>query len=373
MLNTIILWVTAIGVVIGGVDKILGNKFGLGEKFEEGLNNMGALAIGMAGILCLAPVIANVLGPAITPVCTAIGIDPAMFGSILSCDMGGYPLAMELAVNPDMGMYSGMIVGSMLGCALVFIIPVGLSMIEKKDQPFFAKGVLIGMITVPVGSLVGGIVAGFDIKELLINTIPVLIISILVAIGIRFIPNGMIKGCTIFGRIIEIIILAGLIIAGFEYLTGMVVLPGMDGVLNAMGVIGSIGVVLMGTLPIVHILIRVLDKPLKALGTKAGMNETSIAGLIIDLVNGVPVYVMFKDMDNRGKVINIAVMVPGACILGDHLAFCAGANADLITPLIIGKIVGGLLALVLGFLLTRDLSNEIKQSEAIQAKLAAKE
>lgn len=372
MLNTIILWITAIGAILGGVDKILGNKFGIGEKFEEGLNNMGALAIAMVGIICLAPVIANVIGPAISPFCEMVGIDPAMFGSILSCDMGGYQLALDLADDPNMGMYSGMIVASMLGCAIVFIIPVGLSMIEKQDQPFFAKGVLIGMITVPVGSLVGGIVAGYDIKDLLINTIPVLIISILVAVGIKFIPNGMIKGCTIFGRVIEIIILIGLMLAGFEYLTGVTIIPGMESAISAMGVVGSIGIVLMGTLPIVTLLLRVLDKPLKALGKKAGMNETSIAGLIVDLVNGVPVYVMFKDMDNRGKVINIAVMVPAACILGDHLAFCAGVNPDLITPLIIGKVAGGIMALILGFALTRDLSNEVKQSEAILAKMAEK-
>ncbi|MGI6403882.1 MAG: ethanolamine utilization protein EutH, partial [Oscillospiraceae bacterium] len=30
------MWVMAIGAIIGGIDRILGNKLGLGEKFEEG-------------------------------------------------------------------------------------------------------------------------------------------------------------------------------------------------------------------------------------------------------------------------------------------------------------------------------------------------
>ena len=369
--NQVILWIMAIGAVIGGIDFILGNKFGLGAKFEEGLNNMGPLAIGMVGILCLAPAIAGWIGPVITPFFTAIGIDPSVIASLFSCDMGGYPLGVSLAADADMGLYNGMIVASMLGCAITFIIPVGLSMIEKYDQPFFAKGVLIGLITVPFGSFVGGLAAGYDVKALLINTIPVLIISILLALGIRFIPTGMIKGCTVFGKIISTIVTIGLIAAGFEYLTGVVVIPGMDDVITSMGVIGSVAVVLMGTLPVMTILLKVLDKPLKALGAKTGMNSTSIAGLIIDLANGVPVYVMYKDMDPRGKVLNIATMVPIACILGDHLAFCAGVEPGLITPLIIGKLVGGIIALVLGFIMTKDLSSESAQSAKIRERLEA--
>lgn len=368
-LDKIIMYIMAVGIILGGIDKIIGNKFGLGEKFEEGLNTMGPLAIGMAGIICLAPVISNVIGPVISPICHAVGVDPAMFGSLLSCDMGGYPLAMNLAENQQMGLYSGIIVASMLGCAIVFIIPVGLSMIEKEDQPFFAKGVLIGVITVPFGSFIGGLVAGFEVKALIVNTIPILIISILLALGIKLIPNGMIKGCTVLGKIITVIILIGLIAAGFESLTGIVIIPGMAPIGEAMSVVGSVAVVLMGTLPVIHILLKILDKPLKALGSKIGLDSTSIAGMIVDLANGVPVYVMYKDMEPKGKVFNIAVMVPAACILGDHLGFTAGVERGMITPMIVGKLVGGILAILLSIVFTRDLSNEITQSEKIKEQM----
>jgi ethanolamine transporter len=91
--DKIIIWVMAIGILLGGVDRILGNRFGLGEKFEEGFNAMGPLALGMVGIVSLAPVIAKVLGPIIIPVFNIMGADPAMFATILANDMGGYPLA----------------------------------------------------------------------------------------------------------------------------------------------------------------------------------------------------------------------------------------------------------------------------------------
>src|SRR5690606_36609390 len=108
--NEIIIWVMAIGVLIGAIDRIIGNKFGLGEKFEEGFNSMGPLALGMVGIITLTPVIARVLGPLIIPIFGFIGADPAMFASILANDMGGYPLAMELAVNEEAGLLSGLVV-----------------------------------------------------------------------------------------------------------------------------------------------------------------------------------------------------------------------------------------------------------------------
>ena len=241
-----IMWVMAIGAIVGGVDRIIGNKFGLGEKFEEGFNAMGPLALGMVGIVCLAPVIAKHLAPLIIPALTAIGADPAIFGSILPNDTGGYPLAMELAINKQAGYFSGLIVASMLGCTIVFSIPVGLGLIERKDQPYFAKGLLIGLLTVPVGSVIGGMIAGYDMNMVLVNSIPVIALSIFLALGLKFIPDGMIKGCIVFGQFIVVVITVGLAAAAFQSMTGVVLIPGMSPIGDALAIIGQIGVVLLG-------------------------------------------------------------------------------------------------------------------------------
>ena len=39
--DQIIIWVIAAGAVIGAADKILGNRLGLGRKFDEGFQAMG--------------------------------------------------------------------------------------------------------------------------------------------------------------------------------------------------------------------------------------------------------------------------------------------------------------------------------------------
>lgn len=366
--NTIIMWIMAVGAIVGGLDRLFGNKFGLGEKFEEGFNAMGPLALGMVGIVCLSPVISKYLGPIIIPALTGIGADPAIFGSILPNDTGGYPLAMSLAINRQAGLFSGLIVASMLGCTVVFSIPVGLSLIERKDQPYFAKGLLIGLITVPIGSLIGGAIAGYDMGMVIINSVPVIAISVLLALGLKFIPDQMIKGCIWFGNFIVWVITVGLAAAAFEAMTGVVIIPGMSPISEALAIIGSIGVVLLGTFPVLSILTKVLDKPLNSVGSRLGMDATSTAGIVFTLANSIPVYKMMKDMNARGKIINTAWLVPATAALGDHLGFTAGVYPDAITAVVISKIVAGVLAIALAMLLTKNTEAEDRQSEELSRK-----
>ena len=364
--DQILIYVMAIGILVGGVDRIIGNKYGLGEKLEEGFNAMGPLALGMVGIVTLAPVISNLLGPVIIPVYNLIGADPAMFAIILANDMGGYPLAMNLAQNEQAGLLAGLIVASMLGCTIVFSIPVGLGLIDYKDRPFFAKGLLIGIITIPIGGIAGGIIAKFDLGMILINNIPVILLSLLFIFGLIFIPRKMINGLLYFGKFIIIVITLGLAASAFQHLTGIVIIPGMAPIMDAMVIIAQIGIVLLGTFPILALIVKKLDKPLTAFGRKLGLDATSAAGLVITLANSIPVYKMMKEMNPRGKVINTAWLVPATAALGDHLGFTAGVRPDMITAVVLGKLIAGVLAIGLAGWLTRDLNYEIEQSKKME-------
>jgi len=363
--DEIIIWVMAIGLLVGALDRIFNNKLGLGEQFEEGFNAMGPLALGMVGIITLAPVIANVLGPVIIPVFNLIGADPAMFASILANDMGGYPLAMELAVNEEAGLLSGLIVSSMLGATLVFSIPVGLGLINYEDRPFFAQGLLAGLTMIPVGGLIGGLIAGFDIKMLFINLIPIIILSALLIAGLSLFPDALIKGALIFGRFIVIVITIGLAAAAFESLTGVIIIPGMAPISEGIEIVGLIAIILLGTFPVLHLLVKVLDKPLTKIGEKIGMNATGAAGIVITMANSIPVYKMMKDMDNRGKIINTAWLVPATAALGDHLGFTGGVRADMITAVVLSKVIAGVLAIGVAYWVSRDMSRLERQSQML--------
>ena len=71
--HEILIAVMAVFAVLGALDRILGNKFGLGQEFENGILAMGSLALAMVGIIALAPVLANVLKPVVVPVYTFLG------------------------------------------------------------------------------------------------------------------------------------------------------------------------------------------------------------------------------------------------------------------------------------------------------------
>ncbi len=353
-INEIIVYLMVLFMGLGAIDRIIGNKFGLGEKFEEGVLAMGSLALAMIGIICLAPVLADLLRPVVVPVYALFGADPAMFaGTILANDMGGAPLAMELAQSREAGRFGGLIVGAMLGPTIVFTIPVALGIIRESDRPALARGVLAGVITIPIGAFVGGLAAGFDLGMVVGNLIPILLIALLIALGLWRAPNGMVKGFTVFGKLVVIVITVGLAAAIVEELTGWVVIPGMAPLADGFATVGGIAIVLAGAFPLVAAITRLFRAPLMKLGGILGMNEVAAAGMVATLANNIPMFGMMKDMDERGKVLNVAFAVSAAFVFGDHLGFTAGFDSTMIFPMIVGKLVGGVTAVALALFLTR--------------------
>jgi ethanolamine transporter len=359
-INEIIVYIMVVFAALGALDRIIGNKFGIGEKFEEGIMAIGALAISMVGIIALAPVIANILKPIVVPFFGFLGADPAMFaGSILANDMGGAPLAEALAIDPNAGLFGGLIVGAMLGPTIVFTIPVALGIIEDTDRKYLATGVLAGVITIPIGSFVGGLVAGFPIMMVIKNLIPIILFAVLIAFGLWKFESAMVKGFTYFGKFVVAIITLGLAAGIVEQLTGIVVIPGMNPISEGFTVVADIAIVLAGAFPLVYVITKVFKKPLLGLGKVLGMNDVAAAGLVASLANSIPMFGMMKDMDNRGKILNVAFAVSAAFVFGDHLGFTAGFNSVMIFPMIVGKLVGGITAVIVAmFIANKTLGKD---------------
>ncbi|NLZ52012.1 MAG: ethanolamine utilization protein EutH [Thermoanaerobacteraceae bacterium] len=354
-IDSIILYIMLLGCIIGGIDKFFGNKLGLGEQFEEGFNAMGPIALAIVGIVSLAPVLANLVKPVVTPILKIFGADPAMAAAIIANDMGGYSLAIALAESEQAGLYSGLIVAAMLGCTLVFSMPLGLGLIAQDDRPHFFKGLLLGLISIPFGSILGGIVAGFGMTMLIRNTIPIAVFSILLALVLWQFPSKTIHIASYLGILIERISLVGLILAAFYSFTGTQIIPGLAPIWEGLTITVQIGVILLGAFPMVHLLVKLLSKPLNIIGSRVGLDETSTGGLLITLANSIPVYGMMKDMNPRGKVMNAAFLVPATATLGAHLGFTAGVNSEMIAPVIAGKLFAGIIALFLSYFATRNL------------------
>ena len=352
--HEILIAVMAVFAVLGALDRILGNRFGLGKEFEEGILAMGSLAMAMLGIIALAPVLARLLKPVVVPVFSFLGADPAMFaGTILACDMGGGALAQQLTENPQAAVLGGVICGSMLGATIVFTIPVALGILDESDRPAMAKGILCGIVTIPVGILVGGLVAGFSAVMVLRNLIPIVLIGAVIALGLWKAEKAMIRGFAIFGKGVVAVITAGLALAIVETLTGFAILPGMAPIENGFHTVGEIAIVLAGAFPLVFVVTKLLQKPLGKLGGRLGINDKAAAGLVASLANSIATFGMVREMDYRGKVVNIAFAVSAAFVFGDHLGFAAGFAPTALPAMIAGKLAGGISAVALALWLTK--------------------
>ena len=352
--HEILIAVMAVFAVLGALDRILGNKFGIGKDFEEGILAMGRLAMAMIGVITLAPVLAAVLKPVVVPVFNFLGADAAMIaGSILACDMGGGSLAAEMTQDPDAALLGGVLTGSMLGATIVFTIPVALGILEEEDRPAMAKGILCGIVTIPIGVLAGGLVAGFPVSMVLRNLIPIVLIAALIAFGLWKSESAMIRGFAAFGKGIVALITGGLAASIVQELTGFVILPGMAPISEGFETVGAIAIVLAGAFPLVAVLTKLLKKPLLKLGKVLGVNDVSAAGLVASLANSIATFGMLKEMDRRGKVVNVAFAVSAAFVFGDHLGFTAGFAPHMLPAMIVGKLAGGISAVAVALWLTR--------------------
>ena len=352
MIHQVLMAVMAAGAVLGGADRIFGSKLGLGEQFERGFMLLGPLALSMAGMVCLVPVLADVLGRAVGPFCRLIGVDPAMFGALLAIDMGGYQLAKELAADPLIGSYAGSVTSAIFGCTLVFTVPVGMGMIQPADRPLFARGVMLGLAAMPVGLIAGGLLCGLSLPVCLRQNLPVFALALLLLLGLWKIPRALVKGVCLFAEGVKIVVTVGLVLAAVEYLTGWNPVPGMAPIDEALAVVGAIGVVMLGSLPVAALLCRGLERPFARLGGRLGLSPRSLTGMLVSLTTPLPALSMYQDMDDRGKVAAGAFLVSGASLLAAHLGFVAGTEPGMLPALITAKLSGALAAAALALILT---------------------
>lgn len=355
-INEIIMYIMVVFMVIGGLDKCFGGKLGLGEKFEEGIMAMGALAMSMVGIITIAPILAQVLSPIVVPVYTMLGADPSMFATtLLANDMGGFALAQQMALDEQAGLFAGAILGAMMGPTIVFSIPVALGIIEKSDHQYLATGVLCGIVTIPIGCLAGGLAAGMPLGMILSNLVPIVIFALLVIVGLWLIPDTMIKCFTVFGQGVVIVAVLGLILGALQLLVGITVIDGIAPVTEGIEIVGGIALTLSGAFCLVAFITKVFNKPLLKMGAALGMNEVAAAGMVATLANNIPMFQMMKDMDTRGKILNVAFAVSASFVLGDHLGFTAGVAKDMIFPMIVGKLVAGITAVMVAIFMSNRI------------------
>lgn len=347
-MDKIILYLIGSFFVIGGIDYILGSPLKLGGKFEEGIKTMGVLGIGMIGIYSLAPVFSNSLAAAIVPMCRVLNLDPSIFpASFLSMDMGGYQVAAKIASTNEMGLFSGVIIASTLGTTISFSIPVALGMLSKEDEKYFSKGVMIGLVSIPIGCLIGGLSLNINFSILLWNLLPIFAFAIILVIGLLKTPILLMKGFNLFGKLIMALSIVGLLLQGVDAILGVTIISGLAPLSESTVIVGKIAFVLGGAYPMLELINRTFKSSLEKIGEKFGINSVSLAGVLGNLASNLLIFASYKEMNPKGKVICTAFGVSGAFVFGGQFGFVSGIAPKMLGAFIITKLTAGAISIVL--------------------------
>ncbi len=342
---TIIMLVFAI---IGGLDRIFGNRLKLGNEFEKGFLVLGDMALSMVGMIVLAPFLADILDPVFKWFYTTLNIDPSIIpASLFANDMGGAPLSKEIAQNTDIGMFNALVVSSMMGATISFTIPYALGVVKKELHKEMFLGFLCGIATVFIGCFVVGLVLAIPFVSLCLNLLPLIIFSAIIVVGLLLIPNITVKIFKGLGLAIKGLITVGLLIGMIEFLTGYKLLNGLATVDEAAVVCFNAAIVLAGAFPLMKIISVILTKPMQKIGAKAGMNNISVMGFISSVVTNVTTFKMLNDMDKKGVVLNSAFAVSASFLIGGHLAYTMAFDAKYTLYVVLAKLISGICALIL--------------------------
>lgn len=351
-INTVMLCFLA----VGGADYLLDGRFGLGKEFEEGILTCGRLLLVMAGFMVLVPLIARGLGPVVSPLFHALGVDPSILaGMLLANDSGGLPLALELADTREAGLFSGLVVGSMLGTTVMLGIPTVMMFATQAERPAVIYGLLCGLVTIPLGCLAGGFAAGFSAELVLRNTVPVLVLSLVLLMLLLLLKERIVPAFSAFGKLMTAISIFGLVCGAADSLLGITVFPGMGTLEEVFPVVGSIAVYLGGAFTLVAVVRRVFAGLLGRAGRLLHVNGRSVSALILSLANSLAAILMIHGMDDRGRLLNIAFLTSAGCALGDHLVYTNQIAPELCVPVMVGKLVGGIAALAAALVLAERL------------------
>ena len=310
----------------GLLDLLSGGKLGLAPAFSKGLSAMGSLCLAMSGFYCGALWLTAHSG-GLWQQLQALSIEPSVFpAALLAPDMGGFPLSRSLAHSPDIGLFSGVMVTSTLGCLVSFSMPISLGMLCREDRSQFMMGSAWGIAALPIGLIPGGLMLGLSFSQVFFAVLPVAILCGLLLLMLHFLPDITVTSMNILGNLIRGLgfLLFILLIFGLFFPESAIFSTALAG--EAMLVVVKITAVVCGSMVLSHMAANLCRKSLSRLSARMHMAPESILGLILSLATSISMIPLYSHMDERGKRINAAFAVGGAFCLGGQLAYIAAVT-----------------------------------------------
>ena len=173
--GNVIIYIIMAGTLIGALASVVKPEGELGREFVNGIHAIGPVFLAQAGIMAAIPIISYLIMYSIGPFFSALGSDASIAAlAVIAVDMGGYQLADAIAANRDMWIVA-MLVGYTSGASIVYLIPVGLIMLNRDDHKYLALGAMAGLISIPFAVLIALVTITFNnlpVREIISTTSP---------------------------------------------------------------------------------------------------------------------------------------------------------------------------------------------------------
>ena len=92
------------------------------------------------------------------------------------------------------------------------------------------------------------------------------------------------------------------------------------------------------------------------MGAKIGIDGVATLALLGSLVTNASTFGVMDRMNRKGVVLNAAFAVSAAFVFGSHLAFTMVFDSSYLVPMIAGKLISGISAVLLALALYKENS-----------------
>lgn len=355
--------------MLGLFDKIIGGRLGLAEEFDRGMTMMGSLALTMSGVYCFSVMLGRWLAVVLQGV--SLPLDPTILvSSVLAVDMGAYSIADTLCQNPAQKIFSGILLASTLGATISFSLPIALGSVKGEDSKTLMTGMVYGIISTPAALIVGGLLSGMGLKQLLVSLVPVLVICVLLALCIFYGGDKAVRAFALVGRGINLLAIVLFALVVVQVFVGLPAVEFVDPALigEVLTIVFKISVIVCGSFILSHLVLKYLMHPILSLAVKIHVNEFAIIGMLLNLITSVSMFSVFDKMDRRGQLMNAAAAVTSGFVFGGQLAFVASVEGGAVLAFILSKLVGGVVGAGIAMLLSPPYDPEaIEDTEVQQA------
>lgn len=331
---------------IGFIDKAIGGRWGLADQFEKGLYTMGVMVIPIVSICTVGTEFIRRHTEQVMALSDHLFFDPSMIiGAILAPDMGGYFISREIAASPELLVLSGVVLGTLLGQAITFQMPVFMASIEKQDYPYMFRGFIIGIIMIPAGLIAAELMIRMPVGLFIRQLIPILVVCAVLAVCLWKVPEGTTKFFAGFARVVNWIFYLMFVVAVLGVFIPSIAYASMESIEEALIIIFKSAVVIAGSLVMSELILKFFRRQINAVAARMGINEVAAVSLLMTCATSLAVMPLFGRMDKKGKEVVAAFSLSGSFVIGGSLAFVSNVT-DGYTVLIfvVTKLICGILS-----------------------------